>query len=642
MGRKPAIIIGVIVIVAVICAGGWLLLQSAGSRPLGRHVILISIDTLRADHLGCYGYDGRVSPTIDRLAAEGIRFANAVSPVPQTLPAHASMLTGLIPLRHGVHHNEGYVTDANRMLAEMLRDEGITTGAIVSSYILHAETGLAQGFETYQADFPVSEEGADFSQQRADRTTDQASAWLTQHADDERFFLFLHYYDPHVPYDPPYPFRTAWADAPYAGEVAFVDHAIARLLETLRTLELDDETIVIVTSDHGEMLGEHGELTHGFFIYESAVKVPLIVKVSAGPRGVVIDGTVGLVDIVPTVCRMLDVPCPVGLDGRDLTAAWADPLPPRRFYVESLTPQKLDGNGLWGLVGRRWKYILTTRPELYDIDADPQEHSNLLHEEPVRARAMDDEIRAILKEHRASEQRRAVGAERRQRLQSLGYVTGADDHAMGFDPDKDDPKDLIAYHRRLTQAIFDDLPSGRIDGALAIARQLVAERPQVFVSRLLLATVFVEAQDYASALDEYDALVRDRPENMSLLAERGRLRRLAGNPDGAADDLETVLRIEPNNVAALLNRGLLRAWQGAHGRAVEDFSAVIRLDPQNVNAWISRAVAHRQLARQDRAVADLQHVLQALTLTGEQRRAVQRLLRDLSSSTPPSPRSETD
>ena len=321
----------------------WFFLRDRLFEPQIKNVLLISIDTLRADYLSSYGFEPETTPHIDALAREGVLFKRVVSPVPQTLPAHSSMLTGTIPPYHGMHDNLGYqLSNSNVTLAEMLKDEGFTTGAIISSFVLDKKFNLSQGFDTYNDRFEEEHKILHLSERKGDEATRFATAWLEEHR-KERFFLFLHYYDPHDGYDPPEPFASRFADDLYAGEVAFVDHCVGEVIRKIKDLKLFDSTLIVITSDHGEMLGEHGELTHQYFIYQSALRVPLIFKVPGRTEPREVESLVGLIDIVPTIAGLLGIDVPEQVQGEDLSP-WLNggnhPAEPRRFYAESVTPER--------------------------------------------------------------------------------------------------------------------------------------------------------------------------------------------------------------------------------------------------------------------------------------------------------------
>jgi len=253
----------------------WFLLSSRSSI---RNVILISIDTCRADHLSCYGFGRKTTPNIDAIAQEGILFENALTPIPLTLPAHSSMLTGTYPLYHKVRDNLNHrLAESNISIAEILREHGYTTGAIVSTFVLDVQFGLSQGFDSYNDQFEEPVGPREDKERRGSEASRFACIYLEEHR-DEPFFLFLHYFDPHTDYEPPEPFASEYSDDLYAGEIAYVDHCLAQVIYKLKSLDLYDSTLIIIVGDHGEGLGEHGEAEHGYFIYEGMMKVPFIIR----------------------------------------------------------------------------------------------------------------------------------------------------------------------------------------------------------------------------------------------------------------------------------------------------------------------------------------------------------------------------
>ncbi len=297
------------VVLLMVLAGGvaWLMRRDRGPAARIRQVVLISIDTCRSDHLGCYTVDRQTTPHIDEVAQHATLFQNVISPVPLTLPAHSSMLTGTNPTYHDVHDNfYQQLAPANLTLAEVLHGNGFVTGAIVSASVLDSRFGLDQGFDEYLDRMSVQEADDSSAERPGGQTTALAVQWLEQHQSDP-FFLFLHYFDPHHPYQPPEPFASRFAAEPYAGEIAYTDNCIGQVIEKLKELGLYDSTLLIIAGDHGEMLGEHGEGFHGFFIYQSALRVPLVMRLPGQKAGRRVSDLVGLVDIVPTVCSLLDV-----------------------------------------------------------------------------------------------------------------------------------------------------------------------------------------------------------------------------------------------------------------------------------------------------------------------------------------------
>ena len=385
-------------------AGGLLcLLVGCGGRtPAPLSVLLVTIDTLRADRLGCYGHAPPTSPVLDRLAAQGIRYTAAFTPVPLTLPSHATMFTGVEPAVHGIFNNgQGRLPRELPTLAEELSAQGYATAAFVSSAALAPGFGLERGFQLYR-DFGLGAAGSLHAEQAAAVTVDAAFSWLDR-IGDRRFFLWVHLFDPHIPYDPPPEYRARFLD-PYDGEVAYTDAQVGRLLQRLDQGPLARRTAVCVLGDHGEGLGDHGEQTHGVFLYDTTVRIPLLVRVPGGPRGVVREELVSTQLLRPTVRRWAGL----GEGEPDLLR------PPEGGSVYLETRYPLISCGWSPLEGWRtaeWKYIRAPRPELYAVTTDPGEERNRWEGEPNRVRALADR----LEEHRAGLAARAPAAAGRAR-----------------------------------------------------------------------------------------------------------------------------------------------------------------------------------------------------------------------------------
>jgi choline-sulfatase len=395
----------------LLVAGG-LLLSAACSRPHGearpavaRHLVLVTIDTLRADRLGCYGSKDVATPNLDRVAREGAIVPEAAAHVPLTRPSHVSLFTGLFPSAHGIRDNVSpALVPEVPTLASILKGAGFRTGGFVSSIVLSRQSGLDRGFDLYSDRFEADTDDARFLntiQKRGDETLGDALAWLDQVPAGERLFLWLHLYDPHDPYTPPEPYASRYGGRPYDGEVAWSDELVGRLAAALERRRIKDDTLVVVTSDHGEGLGEHGENLHGFFVYQSTLHVPLIVRGPGIPAGGRLGVAAQTVDLLPTTLDLLGVPAPDGtkLAGRSLapglrgTATLRD----EPTYAESLLPLLHFGwSDLRSLKEGRFKYIEAPRPELYDLREDPGEMHNLLVSQPARAEAMREGLAPYL------------------------------------------------------------------------------------------------------------------------------------------------------------------------------------------------------------------------------------------------------
>jgi arylsulfatase A-like enzyme len=428
-------------------AGLGALWWSAARRPnppLG--VVVITLDTTRADRLSTYGFHDVSLPHLERLAREGIVFDQATTVAPLTLPAHSSLFTSLLPPNHGVRDNsDTALDDAHTTLAEVLRARGFRTGAFVGSIILGPTRGLKQGFEQYQAvpepDRPTPE--IETRQRRADEVVNDAIRWLDT-VGDSRFFLWTHLYDAHRPYDPPEPYRSKYGHNLYVGEIAFADSQIGRLLQSLEQRHLLDRTVVVVVGDHGEALGEHGERDHGIFVYEDVLRVPLIIR-APGLRPTRVEEIVRLTDVMPTVLELLDVPSPP-VDGVSLASVMDGSKRALNLeaYSESLYPQRLGWSPLRALRQGKFKLIDAPRPELFDVEDDPAELTNIYDNRRALAEAMTARLAALARgRDSTSTPRQGVNSDLQAQLASLGYLGGAPRHESSGRASLPDPKDCI-------------------------------------------------------------------------------------------------------------------------------------------------------------------------------------------------------
>ena len=586
MHSRPLIETSAFVLLAVLAVAVWYVAHRDDSgvsadRP---NVILISIDTCRADYLGCYNPDWTTTPNIDAFAESATVFTNVVAPAPMTLPSHASMLTGQIPLAHGVHDNGQLIPDENRMLAEILFDNGYATAAYVSTTVLARQFGLGQGFDVYYDSMEVA------GQLQHERTADQTTAlvidWLRWRDPLKPFFLFVHFYDPHAPYTPPEPFASVFDD-PYAGEIASVDAAIGRLVETLKVEGIYDDAVVIVTGDHGEMLGEHGEPDHGYYIYESAIKVPLILKHPGQESPQRVESIVGLVDVVPTICSLTGVEAPPNLTGLDISGRADSIAPARSLYIQSPYPQILfDTNPLLGLVDDRWKYLFTSSPELYDLRADPGELTNLIDAEPRQARVMRDVLDEVITgvATALSATPAATDPQTRRMLESLGYTGSGQQQAnLTIDPDKADPKDMIGVYAEFHR-VKELRDSGRTDEATEMCLALAKDQPDARGIQWAAADLLVQAGRYEEAQAPCERLDAISPDDPNTHVMKGiiysRLGRLA---EGRAELLRAVEQ-DPTLFRAQRELGDTCMLLGLYPQAETAYLAALKLDDRNLRA----------------------------------------------------------
>ena len=599
-----------LLLVVIIAAGVWLLQRLASPTQGIRQVILISIDTCRADYLSCYGYSRQTTPNIDAIAAEGILFENTISPVPLTLPAHSSMLTGTIPPYHGVHTNPDYqLSKSNLTLAELLKENGFRTAAIISAFVLDSQFGISQGFDTYNDRFEEAHRGVGPLQRKGGESTRFAVEWLEQQK-EEKSFLFLHYFDPHSDYVPPEPFASRFVDNPYAGEVAYTDQCIGQVLRKLKKLGLYDSSLIIITADHGEMLGEHGEQDHGYFIYQSAIKVPLIFKPPGSRKSQRISDLVGIVDIMPTICSMLEIEVPGQVQGQDLSPYFSQKKPAaadRQIYCETMEPLSFDANSLQGVVSSRFKYIQTTRPELYDLIEDPTESNNLVELYPQRARIMKDALAELLEQsarENAMDSKLGLGEHDLRRLESLGYVGGSTTEQLIFDQSKKDPKDLLGVVMCIKDAMI-LFQQNKNDQAILAYDKAIELRPKFALSYHNRGIAYSGMGEVDKAIADYTQAIRLKPKYDKAYYNRGSAYLRKGNNEQAIRDLSKILELNPKVPEAYSNRGIAYYRKGDHDRAIRDFSEAIRLNPSFVPAYQNRGLAYRSKGDNERATQDL-------------------------------------
>jgi len=540
--------------------------------PKIQNVIVISIDTCRADYLSSYGFSLGTTPNIDTIAQEGMLCERVVSPLPFTLPAHCSMLTGMIPLYHGVLDNGFFTLDKrNVTLAEILKGQNFATGAFVSTYVLDSDFGMNQGFDTYNDDFVDDRNTMGVHERRGAETTDLALDWMEKNR-DEKQFLFVHYYDPHLTYEPPAPFDSMFtgakifkdlpsqqstAYAGYAGEIAYVDHCIGRIIEKLKEIGQYDSTLICITSDHGEMLGEHGELTHGFFIYRGNIDVPLIIKVPGRGNNLKIKNTVGLVDIVPTICSALGIEIGHKIQGQDLLAYYDNdnPYPDRYFFCQSLEPTKYNANPLLGIISDRYKYIHTTRSEIYDLQKDQFELKNMIQQDPKRARLMEGELLQVL-ENAKSENKmnkgKGVDAEIFSKLESLGYVGSNINEDFLIDPEKDDPKDIIDYHV-LSNSIGYLTQVENYELAEINCQKLIEQKPDIYMGYYKMAHYLTQREKYDEAIDYLSKVIELKPDFVTAYIGLAEANKKLGQYDRAISYAQKALQIEKDSAEAFFH-----------------------------------------------------------------------------------------
>ncbi len=503
------------------------------------NIVLISLDTVRYDALGYTGNTNALTPNINALSKQGTVFTRAISTNSLTTPAHSSLFTGRYPTAHGVHTNGVYaLPDSEYTLAEFLRGNGFATAGFASAFPVSHRFGLSQGFDLYddKITLPEQEQKAKFRMgafaQRAAADVAQAViGWIKEDVpQDHSFFLFIHFFDAHAPYSPPAQFAAHFGNSKkqrYAGEIAYVDAQLGRILSALNEAGFRDRTIYIVLSDHGESLGEHGEETHGLFIYDSTIRIPLFF--AGGPilQEEIFEGQVGITDIFPTIADLLELPIPDSLHGRSLKSillgksSQIEDIP---YYIESFLPSEAFGwSPLIGMRTSSTKFIQAPQPELYDLQKDPLELENLHHQESDNARNLKEKFSSLLNSITEApvKARTHLSEEERAILHSLGYSgAGIDVSNLGS---RADPKDRVHLFRKMEEARLKIHSGQNVDSALAELKMLEQEDPSNVTLRLTVGQTLIALDRYTEAEEHYRTLLSDYPNFYPALNELGNL-----------------------------------------------------------------------------------------------------------------------
>jgi arylsulfatase A-like enzyme/Tfp pilus assembly protein PilF len=590
------------------------LLAACGSPPperrdLARNVLLVTIDTLRADAMGAYGNRTVSTPWMDRLAAGGVRFAQARASSVVTLPSHANILSGVYPFRHGVRENAGFRFPAKvDTLASLLHARGYRTAAFVSAFPLDARFGLTRGFDLYDDRFPKGEANVAFRvpERRATDTVAAALAWIGRgeagapSAPSRPWFAWVHLYEPHFPYAPQEPYASRYRTAPYLGEVSATDAALAPLLQPVLDRPAGGDTLVVLTSDHGESLGEHGEMTHGLFAYEGTLRVPLILYQPRLFKPQAIAAPVRHVDILPTILDAVGAPVPPKLDGRTLVPIASGAAgQPTATYFESLSASINRGWApLYGVSRDSLKYIDLPIPELYDLAADPAEAHDLAPSRPADVR----ELQRLLVALRADDRGAAPARERadtREQLRSLGYLSGtaaAKDHYT----EADDPKKLIEIDRQIDEVVS-RYQQGDLRGAIELGERVVQRRPDMPLSLVHLAFLYNEAGDHPRAAAAIRRALALNPAADDVAALAGAYLTEAGLAEEAVERLAPYGRAAQPDVDVLIAYGVALASAGRTGEALEAFTRARSLDPANGLPLVDAATVYLMTGDRERA-----------------------------------------
>ncbi len=558
--------------------------KQAGYEPdriASANILLLTLDTTRADHLGCYGYREARTPNLDRLAREGVRFASAYCPAPLTLPSHTTILTGLEPFRHGVRNNGHYLPAEVKTVTETLKARGYRTAAFVSSFSVDSRFGLDRGFEvyddTFQADLPFKTMNAE---RRAADTFSRFTRWLDQNYRSQ-FFCWVHFYDPHLPYDPPEPFSREFGDRPYDGEIAYMDVYVGRILEALEEKGILGRTIIIVAGDHGEGLGDRVELGHGVFLYEETVRVPLVFwNQQVFTRPAVVESRVRLTDVAPTILSWLRAPEEAaGMQGQSLEGYFQrKEKKDRDAIIETFYPRENFGwSELVGIISGRWKFIQSPRPELFDLRADPQERMNVFSGNQELAAELKQKLESVLLGATPAGSTGAARPEDLERLRSLGYLNLAPARGQSAYPA---PKEKIDLLRLIQEAQAYEYQE-KYDLAEQAYLRILEETPDSPASYVNLALARARQQKMDEAIAVLNRGLERLPDSEILLVRLGHTYAVAGKFLLALKTMEKVLQLNPRNVDALtVSAGILDA-AGRKEEAWALYRRALEVEPES-------------------------------------------------------------
>jgi choline-sulfatase len=587
----------------VACAAGFAsIVLSFGARAQAPapNVLLVTIDTVRADHVGAYGATTGATPTLDRLAREGIRFADATSQAPLTGPAHAAILTGQYPARLGVRDNA-------TTIATMLKGRGYRTAGFVGAFILGPEYGFAQGFDSFDAHFARFESGAKLqAQRRAAEVTDAALKWIRQPsaASAQPWLAWVHYYDAHAPYDPPPPFRARFRASPYDGEIAYVDSNIGRLVAALEESGQLARTLVVAIADHGEGLGDHGEQEHGLFLYESVLHVPWIMRLPGrASAGTVVKTQVRSIDVLPTIAAIAGVTAPK-VDGINTMPFVGGPAPrdPAPSYAETFYPKWHFGwSELKSVRVGDWKYIDAPKPELYDMRADAGERNNAIDARGPLAGGLAAELVKLQGSFGAGATADAPrpDPDTLARLRSLGYVGIAAPSPTGRGPD---PKDMVPKLEMFKSGISRAIDAlGRGDAGFAVTelKKLIAINDRSYELHLFLGDAYADRRQYDEALGEYAAARVLNANSAAPLVSEARVYLSQHNMAKAIDAIEGAARLEPASSEVAVVRGTILEEQGRAAEAMPQYEAAVRANGSDPQARAHLASVAMDLRRYD-------------------------------------------
>jgi arylsulfatase A-like enzyme/predicted Zn-dependent protease len=556
--------------------------------------ILITVDTLRADRIHCYGFPSIETPTMDLFASRGVLFEKCIAQTPLTLPSHTTLLTGTYPLFHGVRDNGGFLVPQKLVtLAEVFKEKDYKTAAFVAAYVLDSKWGLNQGFDTYFDQFDLSKYKSislGNVQRRGDEVIDEVLRWLDQYK-NERFFTWVHLYDPHTPYEPPSPFREKYPKRPYVGEIAYTDSQLGRLWGYLEENNLIDNTILIFAADHGESLGEHQESTHGFFVYQEGIHVPLIfVTPFDDLHGIRREEVVSLVDIMPTVLEIDGMPIPSQVQGKSLLPLFFDEKENKESfaYAETYYPRFHYGwSELKSVQEDRFKLIIAPELELYDLASDPDEKINLFSSHPEEARKLMRTAEQFMEESSQGAfdvDYRHIDEETRERLGALGYIGTFIDQSSLEGKRLGNPKEKITIFNELSQA-KELMLKDKYDEAVALINRIIEADPDVVDAYFTLGNLYFKKREFRNALDSFFKVLERRPSDAFTVINIANAYIGLGEIDEAEKFVLSVIDLIPPDSQLYYLLGNIKNLKEEFDEAIKYYKECLRLNPFSASGY---------------------------------------------------------
>lgn len=609
-----AILIAAAVVIYFIFGGGKSSLNKAGLKDL--NVVLITIDTLRADYLSCYKEGTARTPHLDKLAQEGARFERCISQTPLTLPSHVTILSGTYPLYHQVRDNGGFhVPGELDLVSEVLEAGGYNTSAFIGAYVLHSKWGMNQGFAAYNDNFNAGKSGElkPGVERRAAEVLDAAQEWIEANK-DKKFFSWIHLYDPHSPYEAPHPYKKG-----YKGEVEYTDACLGNFFQFLKDTGLYDKTLIIVTADHGEDLNQHGEQTHGLFIYETSVRVPLIIRAPFAFPKKHIDGSniVELVDIAPTILDALDIPAPATFQGVSFLDLLYGKTGNKKSiaYTESYYSRLHFGwSELKGIYSSQWKFILAPHEELFDIHGDTNETNNLALKKSPDARRLRQRLQEFTRKY--SQNALAYGGEKNlnsedaRKLASLGYLTGT----MKTDgktqlPDPKDKLGIFNDYLKAQELLTQRKDGEKIDEAITLLENIAQKEPDNVECLMLLGAAYGSKNNHAESAKYFSLVLKKKPDYNGAVTNLLTALTYQGQLDTAIEEAEKYIKIFPNDNALYNELGGFYFLKKDYDRALQLFQKSIELKPENAAAYNRIGEIHMLKEKYDSAEPFLKKAL---------------------------------